>query len=297
MLALIASLPVAVLAQRPEPVTAAPGRPPARECAAALASDQCSVAPGLTSPVQGRAASAWPVAASALLPGLGQAVQGVDRAVAYLAVEVFAWAGYAWYSTDSRRLRDGYRELSARVARSRFTPVRPHGDFTYYERMSDYPEAGRYDVIAGGGIDPEPDSTTWNGAVWALARRTYWSDPGMMPDPESPEWQRSIAFYQARAYDQLYRWSWSGAPDEYGQFRDLIDGSNDANRRSLQALGLVIANHVLSTVDAYIVVRLRGQGVGGDGGFGIEGSLPIGSLARQRSTPIVSGIPGTSRRR
>jgi hypothetical protein len=211
---------------------------------------------------------------------MGQAMQGVDRALAYLAVEVFAWAGYAWYSTDSRRLRDGYRNLSARVARSPFTPVRPNGDFTYYERMSHYPEAGRYDVVAGGGIDPEPDSTTWNGAVWALARRTYWSDPGVTPDSDSDEWQRSIAFYQARAYDQLYRWSWTGAPDEYVQFRTLIDRSNDSNRRSIQALGIVIANHVLSTEDAYIVVRLRGQGTGGDPPLAHNGPHPQGKNSR-----------------
>jgi hypothetical protein len=36
---------------------------------------------------------------------MGQAMQGVDRALAYLAVEVFACAGNDWYSTDSRRLR------------------------------------------------------------------------------------------------------------------------------------------------------------------------------------------------
>jgi hypothetical protein len=56
----------------------------------------------------------------------------------------------------------------------------------YYERMTHYPEAGRYDLVAGGGLEPETDSTTYNGAVWLLARRTYWADPARRPIPHQP---------------------------------------------------------------------------------------------------------------
>jgi hypothetical protein len=205
---------------------------------------------------------------------------GVDRAVPYLAVEAFAWTGYVWYSTDARRQRDGYRDLASRVARADFTPVRPHGDFEYYERMSHYAEAGRYDIVAGGAIDPETDSTTWNGAVWLLARHTYWSDPASPPDTASAEWKRALAFYQARAYNQLFRWSWTGSPAAYGEFQRLIDRSNEANRRSLYALGMVIANHFLSTIDAYIVVRLRRRPTSMGSAILIEGSLPISRFVR-----------------
>ncbi|HEX9565934.1 MAG TPA: hypothetical protein VF981_18285 [Gemmatimonadaceae bacterium] len=215
-----------------------------------------------------------------MLPGLGQAMLGVDRALPYLLVEAFAWTSFAWHSTDSRRQRDGYRDLASRVARAPFSPVRPVGDFDYYERMSHYAEAGRFDIVAGDGIDPEPDSTTWNGAVWLLARHTYWADAAVAPDTSSAEWKRAIAFYQGRAYDQLFRWSWADSPGEYETFRDLIDSSNEANRRSLTALGIVIANHLLSTVDAYIVVRLRRRPVSAGGGMAIVGSLPMPRLTR-----------------
>jgi hypothetical protein len=203
----------------------------------------------------------------------------VDRALPYLAVEAFAWTAYVKAARDYRRRRDGYRNLASRVARAPFALVRPNGDFEYYERMSHYLEAGRYDLTAGGGLDPETDSTSYNGAVWLLARRTYWSDPGAPPDTVSGEWQRAISFYRARAYDQLYRWSWTNAPVEYAMFIDLIGESNDANRRALQSLGVVIANHVLSTVDAFITVRLLRME--SQSGWTLHGSIPIGRRSRQ----------------
>jgi len=177
------------------------------------------------------------------------------------------------HSLQYRQHRDGYRDLASRVARAQYSSIRPNGDFEYYEHMTHYPEAGRYDLIAGGALDPETDSTTFNGAVWLLARRTYWSNPSAAPDTASAEWQRAVAFYRSRAYDQLYRWSWTNAPQEYSAFIALIGESNDANRRAMMDLGIVIANHVLSTVDAYITIRLRRDPRRES--FGIEGSFPL----------------------
>lgn len=230
----------------------------------------------------GASQSVWSIAASAILPGSGQAILGANRALPYLAVEAFAWTSYVRNAGNYRRHRDGYRDLASQVARAAFSTVRPNGTFEYYERMTHYPEAGRYDLSAGGGLEPETDSTTFNGAVWLLARRTYWADPANPPDSTSGEWMRAVAFYRARAYDQLYRWSWTHAPLQYSAFIGLISESNDANRRALQDLGVIIANHVLSTVDAYITVRLRRERDAQ--GFAFEGSIPMARLApgRQR---------------
>jgi len=249
----------------------------ARAAARCNAQLTCAPAQPPTIPSQQPASgSAWAIAASALLPGTGQAILGNNRALPYLAVEAFAWTGYLNHSLEYRRHRDGYRTLASRVARAPFSAFRPNGSFEYYERMTHYLEAGRFDVVAGGGIDPETDSTTFNGAVWQLARRTYWSNPAVAPDTSSAEWQRAVAFYRARAYDQLYRWSWTNAPREYAAFIALIGESNDANRSAMTDLGVVIANHVLSTVDAYITIRVtrdtRRQV------FGVEGSLPFATF-------------------
>jgi hypothetical protein len=66
-------------------------------------------------------------------------------------------------------------------------------------------------------------------------------------------------------------------------FLDLIRESNDANRRAMQHLGLIIANHVLSTVDAFITVRLQGQGRGRM--LGVEGSIPFSGFGFAKNAP------------
>lgn len=256
---------------------------PASSCRPEIGDTRCS-APTPLPPQAPAGSSAWAIAASAVIPGSGQAILGSDRALAYVAVEAFAWTSYVRHSLEYRRNRDGYRGLAASVARAPFTTVRPNGDFAYYEHMTHYREAGRYEVVAGGEIDPETDSTTFNGAVWLLARRTYWSNPAVAPDTQSVEWQRAVAFYRSRAYDQLYRWSWTHAPQEYSAFIALIGESNDANRRAMLDLGVIIANHVLSTVDAYITIRLRRDARSDT--FALEGTLPLSGLSSRTKNRV-----------
>lgn len=277
----LAILASPVDAQRHRDIRVGIARPSARcEIDSRLASASCGSRQTGPAPAA-TPSSAWAIAASAILPGSGQALLGSDRALPYVAVEAFAWTSYISDAQAYRRYRDGYRDLAARVARAAWSSIRPHGDFEYYERMTHYPEAGRFDLMAGGSIQPETDSTTYNGAMWLLARRTYWADPTTPPDTASPEWGRAVAFYRARAYDQLYRWSWTHAPLEYAAFKDLIGDSNDANRRAMLDLGVIIANHVLSTVDAYITVRLR-RDVAREG-FAVEGTFPLRRLGWRRT--------------
>jgi hypothetical protein len=222
----------------------------------------------------------WAIAASALLPGAGQFMLGVDRFVPYLAVETYSWIQYTTHSRDARAARAAYRELASRIARSRFALVRPVGSFEYYERMEHFLESGRFDLVAGGVLDPETDSTTYNGSVWLLARRTFWPDVNVMPDTSSREWKAAIDLYVRRAYDQPFRWSWRNAQLEYDEFRRLIRRSNDAHRKAFQDLGVVLANHVLSTVDAYITVRLRHQSSSRYSAWQVMASLPLARLGR-----------------
>ena len=205
-------------------------------------------------------ATAWAVLASAVVPGTGQALLGQDRFIAYLAVEAFAWARYRSDAREGQRARASYRRLASEVARRPFSATRPVGDFEYYERMEKFAESGVFDAIEGGTVEPETDTTTANGAIWLLARQTYWADPNVPPPVETLEYARASAFYRERAIRPDYRWSWANARLEYAEFRRTIRRSNNAYRTSLQDLGLVIANHALSTVDAFITVRLRRQG-------------------------------------
>jgi hypothetical protein len=225
--------------------------------------------------VKATRSSAWAILASAAIPGSGQAVLKQDRFVAYLAAEAYAWARYLADAREGRRARGAYRRLASEVARRPFSADRPVGDFEYYERMEKYLESGAFDATPGGELDPEPDTATANGAIWLLARQTYWTDPDAAPPRGSNEYTFAETFYKERAVAPEYRWSWLDAQLEYAEFRRTIRRSNNAYRTSLQDLGLVIANHALSTVDAFITVRLRRQSDVTTQRFELIGSIPI----------------------
>ncbi|HKG95444.1 MAG TPA: hypothetical protein VKA84_26220 [Gemmatimonadaceae bacterium] len=214
----------------------------------------------------------WAPLASAVVPGAGQAVLEQDRFVAYVAVETYAWSQYAVDLREGRRQQRAYEQLAANVARATFGGSRPVGDFEYYERMEHFVESGLFDLAPDGPLDPETDSTTFNGATWLLARQTFWPDPRVAPDPGSAAYRSAIEFYERRAIRPEFRWSWRNAQLEQDLYRRTITRSNDAYRRSVQNLGLVIANHVLSTVDSYVTVRLRRRT--GGGGFGFVATMP-----------------------
>lgn len=204
------------------------------------------------------ARSSWAVLASAAVPGAGQAMLRQRRALAYVAVEALAWSSFTSHRRVARRSRDGYRTLASNVARAPFSELRPVGDFDYYERMEHYVASGRFDLSGGAGaLRPEEDSATFNGAMWLLARRTYWNDPSQPPPRGSVEWTRAEAFYLQRAIRPEFRWSWEGANEQHSRFRQLIRRSNDKYRAALSDLGLALGNHVLSAIDASISLRLE----------------------------------------
>ncbi len=223
-----------------------------------------------------RRTSAWAALASAVVPGSGQALLRQRRALVYFAIEALALSSYASNSSKARRARDGYRSLASDVARSPFSDVRPTGDFDYYERMEHYLSSGRFDLASDGlPLRPEEDTTTYNGAMWLLARRTYWSDPAEAPSRESVEWIRAEAFYLQRAVRPAYRWSWEANLSEYGRFKQLVRRSNDGYRAALTDIGWTLGNHVLSTIDASVSIRLQRQESALGRVYGVTFSLPF----------------------
>jgi hypothetical protein len=212
-----------------------------------------------SAPGRGLDAPWWTPIASAALPGAGQALLNQDRFVAYLSVEGYLWLRYLSDVREGRRQRDAYRDLANRVARAVFAGPKPTGGFDYYERMEHFVESGVFDIVPGGAIDPETDTTTFNGQLWLLARRTYWANPDSAPTPGSEADTLARHFYTERAVAPAFRWSWRNAQLEQDLFRRTIARSNDAFRRAAEDLGIVIANHALSTVDAYVSLRLQRQ--------------------------------------
>jgi len=215
----------------------------------------------------------WAPLASGVLPGLGQAAAGQDRWIAYATAEAYAWVRYATEVSEGRRQRRTYQSLARVVAREQFGGLRPVGDFEYYERMQHYAESGAFDAIPGAGVDPEPDTSSFNGAMWLLARRTFWDDPDDTPDATSSEYRLALGFYLDRAIRPQFRWSWRNALLEQDLFQRSIEASNDAFRQSIQSAGVLIANHALSMVDSYITVRLDRRAR--DRSLGLRVTVPV----------------------
>jgi hypothetical protein len=194
--------------------------------------------------------------ASFILPGTGQLLTKRDRGLVYLAAEGYVLSRFIHLSLGARRGARRYRDLAYTVARRGFTTVRRDTVFEYYEMMEKFTASGEFDLDPGPGLTPEPDLTTYNGSVWLLARRTFWADPESPPPPTSPEYQQSLQFYRTHAVGPDFRWSWQSASLEQQEFRATIRTSDDTFRRAQSQLGLLLANHLTSAIDALISTRL-----------------------------------------
>lgn len=205
----------------------------------------------------------WAPIASLAVPGAGQFALKQQRSVAYLVAEGYLLLQYLSARGDGNRERDAYRALAASVARQPFGGTQPLGSWDYYENLEKFLESGAFDRIPGGGIDPETDPTTYNGARWLLARETFWRDADAPPPVTSPEYQRALAFYQQSAVRDEYRWSWRDARLEQGVYRETIASANRSYQRAVNFVGVVAVNHLASLIDAYVSVRIRRFGGAG----------------------------------
>lgn len=217
----------------------------------------------------------WAPVASLLLPGTGQALLRQDRFMAYLAVEAWAMVEFANQRTEARRQQGRYRSLARDVARSLYGAKPPVGTWAYYEAMEKYLESGVFDRLPGGEVDPELDDETHNGAMWLLARQTFWSDPEVPPLPSTSQFRNAMNFYLDRAIRAEYRWSWRNAQLEKDLYVRTIRRYNRSLADARQALGVVIANHLLSSVDAFVTLRVEGLDGGGSRGFAVRASLRL----------------------
>jgi len=217
-------------------------------------------------------------AASLVLPGTGQLLGGAERGALYLVAEVLFFARFLSLQHDGTRDADQYRELAFSVARGAFSPTVRDTAFEYFEAMAKFIESGPFDLDPGPDLVPPWDERTFNGRIWLLARQTYFANPDSIPAPNSVEYLQALDFYRRRAVGSQFRWSWRGAALEQDLYRQTIRSSDRAFRRARDQLGLLLANHLLSAIDALITTRRRGlsrpSGVSGGvrlGGTGLRG--------------------------
>lgn len=198
--------------------------------------------------------------ASLMIPGTGQLMGGSDRAALYLVAEAFFLTRFFSLQHDGRYGADQYHDLAFRVARGPFAPTIRDTVFDYFEAMGKYIESGPFDTDPGPDLVPPGDERTFNGHLWWLARQTFFQQPDSIPDAGSAEYARALDFYRRRAVGPDFRWSWRSAAIEQDLFRQTIRSSDEAFRRAREQLGLLMANHLLSAVDALISSRLHHRG-------------------------------------
>lgn len=193
---------------------------------------------------------------SLLLPGAGQKSLGQKRALAYIALEAFAWVDFARARRDGGNLRDRYRTLGWDVART-FDGPRVDGDFAYYEALTKFARSGAFDADSDTpGLQPESDPSTFNGNLWSLATDIFFA-PGTTPAPGDPRFERALDFYRERGYGEQFLWDWTGNEADRGRFKDLIRGSDSRLHRSSVMAGVLLANHLVSAIDGFLSARVR----------------------------------------
>ena len=213
-----------------------------------------------------------PTLLSLTVPGAGQHVLGQRRKWAYLALEIVGWAFYLERRSAGSGYRDQYRDFAWEQGRIQ-SGSRIDGDFNYYETLSKWTRSGSFDrdpTLLG--VQPELDGQTYNGSIWTLASQIF-LPAGMGVPVSDPAYQSALAYYLGRAYGTDLLWDWSGAPGAQQEFTDLIEASDARFRQATTAVGVVIANHLLSAVDAYLATRgrqapVRLRLVPGSGAFG-----------------------------
>jgi len=205
-----------------------------------------------------------PVAATAgrslLVPGWGQWHLGQRRGWGYAFLEAGLWAAHFELRASGRGYRNQYRDVAwsdARIA----SGDRVEGAWAYYEAMTEWTRSGAFDSDpTHAGVQPEEDASTFNGAKWALARGIFFP-PGSTPTESDPAYQQALAYYEKHAYGPEYLWDWTGKEAGLQQYRHLINLSDQRFRQASATLGAVLANHVLSAIDAYVSAR-GGPGTG-----------------------------------
>jgi hypothetical protein len=178
----------------------------------------------------------------------------------YLAVETLLITRFFTLQGDGRRAADRYRDLALEVARRPFDPVILDTVFEYFEQMQKFIESGPFDTDPGAALVPPTDERIYNGSIWRLARETFFTNPDSLPDPGSLEYQQALAFYRRRAIGENFQWSWRNAGLEQDLYRQSIQRSDESFRQASQYLGLLLANHLLSAIDAFVSVRLSRNG-------------------------------------
>jgi hypothetical protein len=196
---------------------------------------------------------------SGVLPGWGQQRLNKIRWLGFMAVELAGWAFLWERQRTGHDFRTRYRDLAWFVARRGTLGERMDGDFEYYEALGEYRASGTFDEDPYvGGVQPETDTTTFNGALWSLAREIFLV-PGEegTPGPGSSEYDQAMDYYADWSIGPEFQWDWNGDEVSRAEYDRLIRRSDAALRQVTTLVGVILANHLAAAFDAFITARLR----------------------------------------
>lgn len=196
---------------------------------------------------------------SGVLPGWGQQRLHKIRWLGFMAVELAGWAFLWERQRTGHDFRARYRDLAWYVARRGTLGERMDGDFEYYEALGQYRASGAFDEDPYvGGVQPETDTTTFNGALWSLAWEIFLV-PGEQgtPGPGTSEYEQAMEYYAVRSIGPEFQWDWNGDDVSRAEYDRLIRRSDAALRRVTTLVGVILANHLAAAFDAFITARLR----------------------------------------
>ncbi len=195
---------------------------------------------------------------SVLVPGAGQWYQGQERWPAYMAVEAWAWIQFLDWRREGHNLQQRFRDLAWLVARRISSGPRIEGGWEYYEALTHFRSSGAYDTDPlRPKVQPESDPSTFNGSIWALAQEIFFPEDSETPPEEGSEpYNLAYAYYLSRAYRSEFAWDWGTNNLHQEEYTALIRDSDEALRSSTGMIGLILANHLLSAVDALVSGRL-----------------------------------------
>ena len=196
---------------------------------------------------------------SGVLPGWGQRRLDKARWWGFLAVEVIGWGVLLERQRTGHDFRTRYRDLAWFVARRGTLGERMDGDFEYYEALGKYRASGALDADPYmGGVQPETDTTTFNGSIWSLANEIFLVPGEQGPlGPGSPEYEHAMEYYASRSIGPEFQWDWNGDEISRAEYDRLIRRSDAALRQVTTVVGVILANHLAAAFDAFITARLR----------------------------------------
>jgi hypothetical protein len=224
-----------------------------------------------------------PILFSALLPGSGQLYQGQRRGYLYLAAEVASIAGWVVFRNKGGDTKEEYISFAWDFARDGISSRNVRGDDEYYEHIARYQKSGdfsrdpNYDINDPTTIKPNTEDwddncqSCFNVKQWDIARITYFQQDstGEYTVGTPADSLAALQYYAGRAYQSIYYWDWTkgGLETNSGalqhQYLDLRDESNLAYQRATVSLVVLMANHAISVVDAFISSKIELPG--GDG--------------------------------